>query len=188
MMETKLAETYEINKQYDEFKGIDAVRLLIMDGAMNICISLSKISSQEVEQISQSPFELCFKTFGILGFFILNFNGIVLDSFFDPFKTKDDLFENAEDKKEIQLKIFIAESDTGELLKTRVCGLPRDFSIELANLVRFHCEEQKANYSPAAFRSAVDWFYGVYSLADAYLIQGSREIQCWIPSGNEAVC
>ncbi len=162
-------------------KGRFMMTMGVQDGRLFLVISYDDILDYEVDAFQHAPFEVVFKTFGLISLFTFKFRGHIVDAPFNPF-TQNRRYEGAAHEKgqEIPLIIFICEFSSGEVLGKREEFLPEEFCVKWARLLAERYEKYIEQYNFWTFNEGIKEIYDNHVIEALYELPGDKEIRCFV--------
>lgn len=172
---------YEVGKCYQDFRVVNGSKLYEQDGRLFLVISYDDMLDYEVDAFRYAPFEVVFKTFGLISLFTFKFRDHIVDAPFNAFTQNRQYERSARERvQEIPLIIFICEFSTGEVLGKREVLLPEEFCIKWTRLLAERYEEYVEQYNFGAFNEGIKEIYDNHVIEALYELPGDKEIRCFV--------
>lgn len=170
--------SYQVGKFYQDFRGLNGAKIYEQDGRLYLVISYDNVLDNEVAAFRSAPFEIAFKTYGLVSLFTFRFeNEYIVDTPFNQFAKEKILNKEAyRQGMELPLTIFVFESSNGLLMEKRKCRLPQEFSRQLAELMEERHVEYAGKYNFEAFNRGIKEIYDNHVIDELYKLPGDREV------------
>lgn len=165
---------FEAGKHYQEFRGMNGAKLYEQDGRLFLVISYDDILDEEVDAFQNAPFEVVFKTFGLISLFTFRFREYIVDAPFNQFMNFGVVGRNGY----IPMVIFVFESSSGAFIAKRESILPEEFGCKLLRLLNERYAEYAGKYNLGAFNRGMKEIYDNHAIDELYGLPGDREIRC----------
>lgn len=163
---------FETGKRYRQFLGMNGSKLFGQDGRLFLVISYDNLLDHEIDAFKHAPFEVVFKTFGLISLFTFKFRDHIVDAPFNQFS------KYLEPGREIPIICFVFESSTGELIAKRENVLPKEFSVKFGRLLAERYTEYSDRYNIGAFNEGIKEIYDNHVIDQLYELPGDKEIRC----------
>lgn len=173
---------YQIGKYYDDFRGMNGSKIYEKDGRLYLVISYDHVLDGELKAFRSAPFEVTFKTFGLVSLFAFQFDGeYIVDAPFNQF-AKEKILNKELYRRGVQLPltILVFESSNGRFLEKRKCSLPQTFSVQLAELMEERHTEYAGKYNFKAFNRGIREIYDNHVIDELYKLPGDKEITGYV--------
>lgn len=175
--------TYQIGRAYGDFRGMNGSKIYEKDGQLYLVIAYDNVMDYEIAAFRSAPFEVTFKTFGLVSLFTFKFGECIVDAPFNQFAKGKILNKEAYKRgMELPLTVFVFESSNGLLIEKRKCSLPREFAIQLAELMEERHLEYDGKYNFEAFNRGIKEIYDNHIIDELYQLPGDREITGYVES------
>lgn len=165
-------QIFETGKRYRAFLGLNGAKLYEQDGNLFLVVSYDDVQDEEVDAFGHAPFELVFKTFGLISLFTFTFHDHIVDAPFNQFA------KYMEPLTEITFICLVFEASTGELITRRKSALPKSFCASFAKLLSERYAEYSDRYNLEAFNEGIKEIYDNHVIDELYELPGDREIRC----------
>lgn len=125
---------YQVGEKYSQFRGEDGVFLTLDDSGIIVLCRMARPTAKEKRAFDRrQPLGIGIGEMGSVMFMTLRFGDLpLMDCTYSPHVTgKCPELQIPSESEGYAMTILLADADSGELLQTRLVGLPHDFSLSV---------------------------------------------------------